>query len=132
MKIFMKAMALAAITVSFNAVMAQSGNEPEKPELSPEEKATKRTEQLKTELALSDAQTKQVYDINLAHILKMEEYRKEQQALREKIKAEKEATRTKIRSLLTTEQAVIFDQKAEEHKHKQEQRREKCQHEHHE
>lgn len=96
--------------------------------LTAEERANKRTEKMKSELSLTDAQTKSVYDINLAHILQMDKYREEQKALKEKVKAEKEATRLKLRGVMTPEQAVIFDQKAEEHKQKQEEKHKECQH----
>lgn len=114
------------LSLSFSGLTQETEGQGEN--LSPEERANKRTEKMKAELNLTEAQSKTVYDINLAHILQMDKYREEQKALREKMKAEKEATRLKLRGVLTTEQAVIFDQKAEEHKKKQEERHKNCAH----
>lgn len=113
-------------SLSFSGLTQEAEGQGEN--LSPEERANKRTEKMKAELNLTEAQSKTVYDINLAHILQMDKYREEQKALREKMKAEKEATRLKLRGVLTTEQAVIFDQKAEEHKKKQEEHHKNCAH----
>lgn len=114
------------MTISVISFSQEPGGENDK--LTAEERANKRTEKMKSELSLTDAQTKSVYDINLAHILQMDKYREEQKALHEKMKAEKEATRAKLRGVLTTEQAVIFDQKAEEHKQRQEEKHKNSQH----
>lgn len=92
-------------------------------DLTPEERATKRTEHMTKELGLSTDQASQIYTINLTHIIEMDKLREEQKALKEKVKAEKENTRKKIKAVLTPEQNVIFDQKAEEHKKKQEEKR---------
>ncbi|MBI3135675.1 MAG: DUF4890 domain-containing protein [Bacteroidetes bacterium] len=122
MRMLIKLMVMA-ITLNFgNQLVAQGPGEGHGPDenMTAEERATKRTEKMKTELSLNADQEKQVYEINLAHLIQMDKYREEQKALREKVKAEKEATRTKIKAVLTPEQNVIFDQKAEEHKKKQE------------
>jgi periplasmic protein CpxP/Spy len=115
---------MAALCLS-GQILAQderpAGNETHE-NLTAEERATKRTERMKTELSLTTDQEKEIYTINLEHILQMDQLRAEQKALREKMHAEKEANRTKIKAVLTPEQNVIFDQKAEEHKQKQQER----------
>jgi hypothetical protein len=121
MKTFKKIMLLSAFIVSATVSFGQEDLEENK--MTPEERATKRTEKMKVELSLTDSQTSEIYSINLAHIKEMDKLREEQKILREKMKAEKEATRTKIKAILTAEQNVIFDQKAEEHKKKQEEKR---------
>jgi hypothetical protein len=121
MKTLKKIMLLSAFIVSATISFGQEDHEEKN--MTPEERATKRTEKMKAELSLTEAQTTEIYSINLAHIKEMDKLREEQKLLREKMKAEKEATRSKIKAILTAEQNVIFDQKAEEHKKKQEEKR---------
>ncbi len=121
MKTLKKIMLLSAFIMS--ATISFGQEDQEENNMTPEERATKRTEKMKAELSLTEAQTTEIYSINLAHIKEMDKLREEQKVLREKMKAEKEATRTKIKAILTAEQNVIFDQKAEEHKKKQEEKR---------
>ena len=125
MKKIVKMMALVLPMMLLTNSFAQEGEGPEKdrPEMTPEQIAQKRTEKMKEELALTADQEKQVYDINLAHAVQMKQYREEMKALREKMKAEKDANRTKIKAVLTPEQNVLFDQKAEEMKNKKEEHR---------
>lgn len=120
MKRAMKMMMLALLMIVANITMAQEGKEGDS--LTVEQRADKRTQKMKQELSLTEAQVKLIYDINLAHITKMEQYRAEMKILREKIKAEKESTRLKIKEVLTPEQNVIFDQKLEEHKKKEQEK----------
>lgn len=121
MKTLKRIMLFSAFIVNTTISFGQENHEEKN--MTPEERATKRTEKMKAELSLSEAQTSEIYTINLAHIKEMDKLREEQKVLREKMKAEKEATRTKIKAVLTAEQNVIFDQKAEEHKKKQEEKR---------
>ena len=123
---------ILALTVLFmsNNMMAQetvsvrkAEGEKKQSELTVEERAQKRTDQMKKELSLDSSQETKIYSINLAHIAEMDKLRAEQKALKEKVKAERENTRTKIKAVLTPDQIVIFDQKAEEHKKKQDERR---------
>jgi len=123
---------ILAITILFmsNGIMAQetmpvrkAEGEKKHSEMSVEERAQKRTDKMKEELSLDSSQETKIYAINLAHIAEMDKLRAEQKALKEKVKAERENTRTKIKAVLTPDQIVIFDQKAEEHKKKQEERR---------
>lgn len=120
------------LTLTFvSPLMAQSTSEEENgggENLTAEQRAEKRTEKMTTELSLTEAQKTKVYQINLEHIVQMDKYHEEQKALKEKMKAEREATRGKIKAVLTPEQNVIFDQKAEEHKQKQEDRHKECKH----
>lgn len=120
MKRAMKMMMLSLLMIVANVTMAQEGKDGDS--LTVEQRADKRTQKMKEELSLTDAQVKLIYDINLTHITKMEQYRAEMKILREKIKAEKEATRLKIKEVLTPEQNAIFDQKLEEHKKKEQEK----------
>lgn len=92
-------------------------------QMTPEEQALKRTEKMKTELGLSESQEQEIYQINLAHLIEMNKLREEHKVLKEKMKTEKEATRKKIKSVLTPEQNAIFEQKEEERKKKVEEKR---------
>jgi hypothetical protein len=121
MKTVKRIMLFCAIIVSTTTSFGQENHDDKN--MTPEERATKRTEKMKAELSLTEAQTTEIYSINLAHIKEMDKLREEQKVLHEKMKAEKEATRTKIKAILTAEQNIIFDQKAEEHKKKQEEKR---------
>ena len=112
---------------SFSQVNTSSENSP----LTPEERATKRTEQMKKELSLSEDQSSKIYAINLAHIIEMDKLKEEQKALKEKMKAERESTRLEIKEVLTPEQNLIFDQKVEEQKQKREEKRKAHQEQHH-
>src|SRR5688572_7790136 len=79
---------------------AQDNDKDKSENLTAEERAEKRTEKMKSELGLTEVQYKEIYQINLAHILQMDKYRDEQRALKEKVKAERDATRTKIKGVL--------------------------------
>jgi periplasmic protein CpxP/Spy len=92
-------------------------------QLTPEERAKKRTEKMTEALGLDASQQTQIYAINLAHMTEMEKLRAEQKALHEKIKAEREATRNEIKVVLNDEQDAKFDQMVEEHKARKEQHR---------
>lgn len=126
MRKFVKMMILALPMLCINVAFAQEENGPEgEPNMTPEQIAEKKTARMKEELSLTADQEKQIYDINLAHATQMKQYREEMRILKEKTKAEKESTRTKIKAVLTPEQNVIFDQKAEEMKERQEKHRDK-------
>lgn len=125
-----KSILIAALILVGEIGFSQGGNPKDNQQLTPEEKATKRTEQMKKELSLSEDQTTKIYAINLAHIVEMEKLKEEQRLLKEKMKAERESTRLKIKEVLTPEQNVIFDQKAEEQKQKHEERKKAHQQQH--
>jgi len=127
MKQTIKFMFAAMMLMTSNVMIAQetvpvkkTEKEKQLTEGTPEERAQKRTDQMKTELSLDANQVSQIYAINLAHITEMDKLRAEQKALKEKIKAQHESTKAKIKEVLTPEQNVIFDAKVEARKKKQE------------
>ena len=133
MKKTLKLMFAAIVLMAPCGIMAQETvpvkkTEKEKiAEGTPEERAQKRTEQMKTEFTLDAGQESKIYTINLAHITEMDKLRAEQKALKEKIRAQQESTKVKIKEVLTPEQNVIFDAKVEAHKKKQQENKEQRQ-----
>ena len=121
----MKLMMVAGMILFSNGIVAQEKGEKvdvkgERVELTPEQKAKQRTDKLKKELGLNEAQEKDIYAINLAHALEMQKLHAEHKAIKEKMKAERESTEQKIKAVLTAEQIVLFDQKKEDMKAKKE------------
>lgn len=98
----MKKKIFAALTalclMAGTSVFAQK-NKPETPRERPtvEQMAQRMTERMTKELKLNEAQTKQVYDVNLQQV-------KEMMAMREKMQAAKKAEAEKMKAILTTEQ----------------------------
>ncbi|WP_373084974.1 DUF4890 domain-containing protein [Alistipes shahii] len=68
-----------------------------------EQMAQRMTERMQKELKLTDAQAKEVYNLNLQQI-------KEMQAMREKMREARKAEAEKMKSILTTEQFVQWSQ----------------------
>ena len=103
-KIFAAAMALCLIAGTSGA-FAQDG----KPEAARRERPTveqmaqRMTERMEKELKLTEAQAKQVYDVNFQQI-------KEMMAQREKMQQARKAEAEKMKSILTTEQFVQWSQ----------------------
>lgn len=96
--------------------------------LTPEEKAAKKTEQMTAELDLSEDQASKIEAINLAFIIEMEKIKEERKALKEKAKAQREKTKKEIDEVLTTSQKEKMDAKMEERKKKHHEKKENCQH----
>jgi protein CpxP len=68
-----------------------------------EQMAQRMTERMQKELKLTDAQAKEVYNLNFQQI-------KEMQAMREKMQEARKAEAEKMKSILTTEQFVQWSQ----------------------
>jgi len=96
-----------------NASYSQDGPPPHKREkgtnVTNEERAAKRTERMKTELSLSEQQTKEVGALNLKHAQEME-------ALRAEAKQKRAAHKAAIKAVLTDEQRKLLEQKEQENK----------------
>lgn len=115
-----------------NTTYAQKGGKPPKKnektektvkedkKMTPEERAAKRTESMKTELGLSEQQTKEVAALNLKHAQEMEALRKEMEALRAEAKQKRAAHKTAIKAVLTDEQRKLLEQKEQENKENKE------------
>jgi Spy/CpxP family protein refolding chaperone len=103
---------IAAIGLG-NTSYSQDGPPPHKREkgtnVTPEERAAKRTERMKTELSLSEQQTKEVGALNLKHAQEME-------ALRAEAKQKRAAHKAAIKAVLTDEQRKLLEQKEQENK----------------
>jgi hypothetical protein len=103
---------IAAIGLG-NTSYSQDGPPPHKREkgtnVTPEERAAKRTERMKTELSLSEQQTKEVGALNLKHAQEME-------ALRAEAKQKRTAHKAAIKAVLTDEQRKLLEQKEQENK----------------
>lgn len=101
-------------------------------DLSPEERATKKTEHLQKKLDLTDVQAQKIKTYHLAHAEKMQVLRvekkaqhKKHKALRAKMKAEKEAHHEAIKQILTPEQSVKLDKMKEKRHAKRKEKRKK-------
>lgn len=79
-------------------------------DLTPEERAQKRTDKMTKELELSEEQAKQVYAINLNDAKEMEAIRIEKEKLKKRAKAQREKSRTEMDNVLTAEQKVKMEQ----------------------
>ena len=103
-KIFVVAATLSLICMT--GVLAQEpAAKPTTPPTPPtaEEMAQQQTDRVTQRLNLTDAQAKQIHDLNLKQA-------KEQQALHEKMKAMRQERAEKMKSILTTEQFVQWSQ----------------------
>lgn len=102
-QIFAAAMALCLMAGT--SVFAQKQNRAPMPKERPtvEQMAQRMTERMTDQLNLTDAQAKQVYEINLGQI-------KQMQAQREQMRAARTAEAEKMKSILTTEQFVKWSQ----------------------
>ncbi len=76
----------------------------EKQDLTPAERAKKKTDKMTKQLNLSDDQAKKIYDINLKHANEMESIKAEQERLRKKAKEQREKSKQDIDNILTEEQ----------------------------
>lgn len=105
----MKKQIFAAVTalclMAGTSVFAQKQNRAPMPKERPtvEQMAQRMTERMTDQLKLTDAQAKQVYEINLGQI-------KQMQAQREQMRAARAAEAEKMKSILTTEQFVKWSQ----------------------
>ncbi len=102
---------LMVSTISF---AQDTKTEPTKKEahqkLTPEEKATKRTEKMTKHLELSEDQAQKIHTINLDYANKMEAHKKEMQKIKAKIKSEREKAKSEIDKILTDEQKVKLEE----------------------
>ncbi|MBD3638885.1 MAG: hypothetical protein HUJ25_16145 [Crocinitomicaceae bacterium] len=95
--------------------------------LTPEEKATKRTEKMTKHLDLSQEQADRIKAINLAHATEMDKIHQEMEALKEKAKAQREKTKSEIESVLNDDQKAKMQEEMKKHREeREEKRRERC------
>ena len=96
---------MALCLMAGTSAFAQRQNKPDAPKERPtaEQMAQRKTDRMAEQLKLNEAQTKQVYAINLAQV-------KEMIAQREKMEAARKAEAEKMKSILTTEQFMQWSQ----------------------
>ena len=102
-QIFAAAMALCLMATT--TLFAQENKPQAEPRTPPtaEQLAQRQTERMTKQLNLSDAQAKQVYEVNLDQI-------KQMQAMREKMREARAAEADKMKSILSTEQFMQWSQ----------------------
>ena len=102
-QIFAAAMALCLMATT--TLFAQENKPQVEPRTPPtaEQLAQHQTERMTKQLNLSDAQAKQVYEVNLDQI-------KQMQAMREKMREARAAEADKMKSILSTEQFMQWSQ----------------------
>ena len=81
-------------------------------QLSPEQRATQKTDRMKAELSLTDDQYKRIYALNLEKANAMQQARKEEADR----KAEREKYHTALKSILTPEQMAKMKEKRKDHR----------------
>lgn len=105
----MKKQIFAAVTalclMATTTLFAQESKPKAEPKTPPtaEQIAQRQTDRMTERLKLTEAQAKQVYELNLAQV-------KEMQAMREKMRAARKAEADKMKSILTTEQFMQWSQ----------------------
>ena len=102
-QIFAAAMVLCLMATT--TLFAQENKPQAEPKTPPtaEQLAQRQTERMTKQLNLSDAQAKQVYEVNLDQI-------KQMQAMREKMREARAAEADKMKSILSTEQFMQWSQ----------------------
>ena len=119
----MKKIKVFSITLLIAALVFSAGNafSQQDSKKTPEERAGKMSEKMKEKLSLSDEQQKQVYDIMLSHVNDMEGLKnstEDKTARREKVKALRESTHSKINFILNTDQQAMLEKFRQERKEK--------------
>lgn len=112
MKVAFKAIVLSVLLfASFSTLQAQRGGGRD---VTPETRATQKTERMKQDLGLTDKQAEKIKEINLKYAQKADENRNAQAAEREKKRAERDAVQAEhqkeIENVLTKEQREKWTQ----------------------
>jgi hypothetical protein len=111
-KILVKSFLLAGLLFTFNIICAQK-----KTSYTPEERAGKLTEWMKTNLQLNDDQVTQVQDINLKYANKTQGLQTQSMSRKEKMQNLKDNDKAKdaeLKNVLTTDQYNSYQAKKEE------------------
>src|ERR1044071_8366495 len=91
--------------------------------ITPEQRAEKQTAKMQQALQLSDAQKKEVYQLNLQSAQEMQAARKEaRDGKKEKFKAMHERKEARLKSSLSADQSKKYQQMQEERKNKMKQK----------
>jgi Spy/CpxP family protein refolding chaperone len=114
MKKLMTTIGIGLMIAIISPATAQEGKptnaKKEHKDLTPEERAQKRTDKMTKELELSEEQAKQVYAINLNDAKEMEAIRIEKEKLKKRAKAQREKSKAEMDNVLTAEQKVKMEQ----------------------
>ncbi len=86
----------------------------DKDKKTPEERAAHRTDKLTEKLSLNEEQKSQVSVATIDHFKSMKEMKSRMKALKEEMKAERDAYDSKIQSVLTQEQQIKYAEMKEE------------------
>lgn len=108
---------LLVLMASYSTVNAQDSKiehkKEQKANLSPEDIAKKKTDQMTKSLGLDKGQQRAIYDINLKHAKEQAKLKAERQILKDKYQAEKKTHQTNIDQVLNEEQkAKMAEMKA--------------------
>ncbi len=128
MKKSILALGLLLISTGFMPVYGQDETtvlKEEKKQLTPEERAKKKTDRMVKDLNLSEEQGKELYDINLKHAVEREALKKEREALKAKHKKAKEQHIESLKQVLSKEQMAQLENLKKERRE-----RAKCKHDH--
>lgn len=105
---------MAGYNTSFAQISKADVKKEQRAELSPEEIAKKKTDQMTKSLGLTKDQEKAMYEVNLKHAKEQVKLREERKALKVKADAERKAHAENVDKLLNDEQkAKLAAQKAE-------------------
>lgn len=110
--------ALKGLLIIGLAVLSFNSFAQDKKKPTPEERAKKMSEKMKTELDLTDDQTKKIEAVNVETIKKKRALEEEIKALRAKVKAVKENQKTKYKEILTPEQFEKLQEMVKERREK--------------
>ena len=116
-------LALLLSSVSFTQ---KEGGKHRDDKLSVTEKAQKRTQRMNDLLDLSEDQKEKVYAVNLKHAQEMEQFKKEKDELRNRMKAAHDSAKMEFDQILSKEQQSILNEKKEEMKKKKKEKRDCC------
>lgn len=113
-----------------NTYAQEISEEGARKEMTPEQRADKRTSMMTEKLGLTAEQEDEIKAINREHAMEMEKIHEEMKALKESAKKEREKTKSEIESVLDDEQKSTFEEEVKKHKEeRRKKRKERCCHE---
>ena len=124
MKQILNVVLVAIVLFISNNLSAQDKNQ-QKAERTPEAMSQRHADKLKSELNLSDEQTKKIYEVNLKYNREMQAQRAEKEKQRsekmEQLKKKKEQKNAELKKILTEDQYTMMlkNQEAKKEKMKQ-------------
>ena len=101
---------MASALLVFTSLAAVAQQKHERTPQSPEQRAQAITDRMAEKLSLTDAQKKEIYQINLENTLKRHQEMEAQRSEREAKKAEMKAQEDKIKNVLTEDQRKQWEE----------------------